>query len=136
MVVVSMRDWTREESVAEDDAQDPEDAIDAPPKSGAEDDTDAGTAALAAPADDADEDGVPGIPGLRHRLSAISPSRPSRLPVPSAVAAATGLPAERKPIVWTRRVMLSPTEIAALGKYRMMTPKELATAPEWQCWNH
>ena len=28
--------------------------------------------------------------------------------------------------------MLSSTSIAALGEYRMMTPKELAVAPEWQ----
>ena len=28
--------------------------------------------------------------------------------------------------------MRSPSEIAALGEYRMMTPEELASAPEWQ----
>ena len=94
--------------------------------------TGAGTDPLAAPATDGDEAGVPGIPSLRSRLSAISPSKSPRPPVPSAIAAATGPPAERKPVVRTRRVMLSPTEIAALGEYRMMTPEELATAPEWQ----
>ena len=93
-------------------------------------DAGAGSDPLTAPATGGDEAGVPGIPSLRSRLSAISPGKPPRPPVPSAIAAATGPPAERKPVVRTRRVMRSPSEIAALGEYRMMTPEELARAPE------
>ena len=92
MVAVSMKDWTREERVVEDDAKDPEDAMDALPDGGAEDDAEDDADALAAPVANTDWGEEPGIPGLRHRLGALSSNRPSCPPVPSAVAAATGPP--------------------------------------------
>ena len=49
-----MKDWTREVPVAEDDAQDPEDAVDVPPCNNVEDAVDAKTDALATSAADAD----------------------------------------------------------------------------------
>ena len=121
---------------AEDGEPDPMDNMDVPPSDDAGDNTETGDDAPTAPAADTDGDGNrPGLQDLRHRVHAISLDRPPRPNVPSAIAGATGPPghvppAERKLAVQTRQVMLSPAAIAALGKYRMTTPEELAVAPE------
>ena len=124
MVAVGKQDWYKEERIAEDDTPDPVNDMDVPPG-----------------AADTDEGGDrPGLHDFRHCLHAMSPNRPSRRTILSVIAAATGPPAgaggvrppaERKPTVRIRRVMLSPTEIAALGKYQMIVPEEWAVAPEW-----
>ena len=122
--------------IAEDDEPDALDNIDVPSGDDAGDNIEAGANDQAVPAADTDGDGNrPGLQDLRHRVHAISLDRPPRPNVPSAIAGATGPPghvppAERKLAVQTRQVMLSPAAIAALGKYRMTTPEELAVAPE------
>ena len=139
MAAMGVQDYYREVPIAEDDEPDPADNAGIPSGDAAGDATEAATDALAASSADAGDDGS-GLQKFRRRLHALSPDRPLRPAIPSAVAGAaqppttadTARPSERKPAVRTRRVMLSETEIVALSEYHMMTPEELTVAPKWQ----
>ena len=86
IVAVGMRDWCEEVPVAEDD-----DSAGVLSGDDARDATEAGTNAPATPADDTDGGGDgSGLQDFHRRLHALSPNRPPRPAVPSAIASAAG----------------------------------------------